>query len=127
MRVKVAVTVSACIIVIAHRPVPVQAPPQPPNVAVGSGVAVNTTTAPISKGAWQMAPHKIPSGSDVTLPEPCFVTVSGYVMRAKVAVTKRTRSTTSTHGPTPVHAPDQPVKVLVGSAVAVSVIDVPES
>ena len=70
----------------------------------------------------------MPRGVDVTLPLPLpvFVTVSGYVLAVKVAVTDfAVVIGTSQVAAVPVQAPDQPVKVESLAGVAVSVTRVP--
>jgi hypothetical protein len=54
------------------------------------------------------------------------VKVVGVVLE-KVAVTDLAWVMDTTHGPVPVHAPDQPVKLDPRAARAVSVTEVPES
>jgi hypothetical protein len=61
----------------------------------------------------------------VPLPLPDLVTDSVNVLRVKVAVTFFTVSIVTEQMPVPEHAPDQLVKLDVGSGVAVSVTAVP--
>src|SRR5690348_5012884 len=56
--------------VTTQAPVPLHAPPQPPNTAPSSGVAVSVTTAPCGKAAEQEAPQLMPAGWLVMLPAP---------------------------------------------------------
>ena len=68
---KVALTSRASDIVTSHGPVPEQpAPDQPENREPRSGWAVSVTSVPGSKPYWQVEPHSIPTGSEVTTPPP---------------------------------------------------------
>jgi hypothetical protein len=75
----VAVTDCALDNVTEHAPVPVHAPPHPPNVLDASGVAVRLTTVPLLNEDEHVLPQLIPVGFDVTVPPPIpfLVTVSG--------------------------------------------------
>ena len=128
-RVKLAVTDLAESTVAEQAPVPVQAPDQPANVEVASGVAVRVTTVPESKEAEQVEPQSMPAGAEVTAPPPVptFETESEWVTRVKVAVTDFAESTVAVQVPVPVQAPDQPAKVEVASGVAVRVTTVAAS
>jgi hypothetical protein len=64
------VTVVLADIVNLHVPRPVHRPDQPANVVEFSGVAVNTTTAPLEKLAVQVPGQLIPDGELVTFPPP---------------------------------------------------------
>ena len=67
----VAVTVVAALTATVHvDDWPAHAPLQPPNVEDGVGVAVRVTTVPFTKRSEQSAPQLMPSGLDVTVPEP---------------------------------------------------------
>jgi hypothetical protein len=68
--VKVAITALALSIVRSHSPVPVQAPDQPEKVEPTAGVAVSVTGVPASYTCEHVAPQSIPTGLDVTVPEP---------------------------------------------------------
>ena len=74
-----------------------------------------------------MAPHEIPTGELVTVPEPSVSTVSAYAgtTAVNVAVTARAALIVSEHVPVPVQAPLQPVKVEPVAGVAVSATAVP--
>src|SRR5256885_87220 len=76
IRVNVAVTALAAVIVTLHAPVPLHAPDQPANVDPVAALAVSNTTVPWVKLAEQVVPHEMPAGLDVTvpLPEPARVT-----------------------------------------------------
>ena len=65
----------------------------------------------------------MPAGAlaTVPMPVPLIVTVKVCGLSAKVAVTLRAWVIVTEQVPVPVHAPDQPVNVDVGPAVAVSV------
>ena len=54
----------------------------------------------------------MPSGVLVIVPLPVRVTVRTYIRRVKVAVTFLAESMVTVHVLVPVHAPDQPAKVL---------------
>ena len=56
---------------------PLQAPPQPPNVQPGSGLATSVTALPSAKRALHTAPQSMPAGVLVTFPSPVFETVTG--------------------------------------------------
>ena len=57
-------------------PVPLQAPPQPPNEVDCPGVAVRVTTVPIASTAVHAPGQAIPPVSEVTRPSPVTPTVS---------------------------------------------------
>jgi hypothetical protein len=75
------------------------------------------------------APQKIPTGADVTVPEPVRVTVSvnSSGCAVNVAPTSFAASIVTTQLPVPEHAPDQPANVDEASGVAVSVTSVPSA
>ena len=75
--VKVAPTDLAASMVTLQAPIPVQAPLQPAKVEPESAVAVEFTTAPLSKFAEHVGPQEIPAGELATVPVPVppFVTV----------------------------------------------------
>lgn len=66
----VAVMVALAVRVIAHAPVPVQAPDQPTNVEPELAVAVRLTDVPLAKLALHIDPQLIPEGLLVTVPVP---------------------------------------------------------
>jgi hypothetical protein len=71
LRLKIALTVVAAVIVVTHVPVPEQPPPlHPTKLDPTEGRAVRVTTVPESKDAAQMAPQLIPVGAESTIPEP---------------------------------------------------------
>ena len=69
----------------------------------------------------------MPSGVDVTVPEPepVFETFTVCFGRLNVAVTATTLSTVTVQGAVPLHAPPHPPNVEGASGVAVSVTEVP--
>jgi hypothetical protein len=70
----VAVTFLTAFIVTAQLvEVPVQAPPQPPNVYPLAGVAVRITFSPLEKSAEHVDPQLIPAGTLVTVPLPLWL------------------------------------------------------
>src|SRR6185369_2933089 len=71
LRLKLAVTVSAALIVTWQAPVPVQpAPFQPAKSESEDGVAVRVTEVPSANSAEQVEPQSIPAGALVTAPVP---------------------------------------------------------
>jgi len=120
---KVAVTAAAALLMVTvHVPVPLQPLPlHPVNVDPEAAVAVRTT-GPSAKFALHVAPQLIPAGALVTVPAPvpAKVTVTGYVVRAKVAVTACACVMLTEHVPVPEHAPLQPVNVDPAAGLSVS-------
>lgn len=121
--VKVAVTDLFAVIVTTQLPVPEQAPLQPVNVELGSGVAVSVTVAPCPKLAEHVAPQSIPAGLLVTVPEPEPVLPTVRVRNtSKVAVTVVSCLIEKVHVPVPVHPPPlHPTNTEFAPGVAVSV------
>lgn len=72
---KVAVTPCGPFITTVQAPLPLQAPPQPPNVPPPVAVAVSVTELPLTKLPLHVAPQLIPAGVLVTVPLPVLVTV----------------------------------------------------
>jgi hypothetical protein len=125
---KVAVTDRACVMETVQVPVPVQAPLQPVKADPLLAVAVNVTLVVSTNEAVQVAPQVMPLGLDEIEPEPvpAAAVVSVQVtLLAKVAVTVRAWVMGTVQVPVPVHAPDQPVKRLVLSAIGVRVTVAP--
>ncbi len=125
-----AVTLVSPPIVTTQVPTPLHPPPlQPAKVAPLAAVGVSVTLWPNWKPALQVEPQEIPAGLEVTVPRlaplPALLTDSVYWPSAKVAVTLCAPVMVTTHGPAPVQAPDQPVKVAPGMAEADSVTIVP--
>jgi len=118
--VNVAVTACACVMLTEHVPAPEHAPLQPVKVDPAAGLAVSTTV-PLNDPE-QVAPQLIPAGALVTVPvpAPANVTVSGYVVRAKVAVTACACVMLTEQVPVPEHAPLQPVNVDPAAGLSVS-------
>src|SRR3954447_6782754 len=113
-------------------PVPEQpSPDQPVKVELGSDVAVRVTTVPWAKAFAHVAPQLMPAGLELTepVPVPAGVTVSvlgGLIVN--VAITECAASIVTTQSPVPEHPePDQPVKVLFESGVAVNVTSLSKS
>jgi len=112
--VKVAETDVLAFIVTAHAPVPLHAPPQPANVELATGLAVNVTWVPGVKLPVQTVPQLIPAGLLVTapLPLPARITVNvGSVVFVKVAETDVSAFKVTAHTPVPVQAPPHPAKL----------------
>jgi len=85
-RANVAVTDWAAFMVTVQVPVPLQAPLQPVNVELGSGVAVSVTMVPLAKLAEQVAPQLIPAGLLVTVPVPVPVLLTESEKLCRVLV-----------------------------------------
>src|SRR3954447_2689485 len=69
--VNVAVTVVAAVSVSVHGVVPLQPPPdQPVNVEPVAATAVSVVMSPAEYVCWQVAPHAIAAGLEVTVPVP---------------------------------------------------------
>ena len=60
----------AALTVTTQVPVPLHAPPQPPNVEPAAAVAVSVNCAPGVTDSEQSDPHEIPAGALVTVPDP---------------------------------------------------------
>jgi hypothetical protein len=112
--VNVAVTDAAAVRLTVHESaVPVQPPPQPAKVEPVDGDAVRVMVLPTSKVLAHVAPHEMPVGKDVTVPEPVPIVVTASVapLLVNVAVTAVVAVTSTMHEPMPVQAPLQPPKV----------------
>ena len=59
-----------------------------------AGVPVSVTVAPYPNWDPQVAPHVMPAGKLVTVPEPCVLMLSGTVAWTKAAVSSRSPRTT---------------------------------
>ena len=123
LRVNVAVTLRAAVMLTVQAPVPVQAPVHPANVEPVPAAAARLTLVPLEKLALHALPQLTPPGVEVTvpLPVPLLVSVRVYVvgaLRAKAAVTLFAPSTTKVQLPVPVQAPLQPEKVDPAAEVA---------
>jgi hypothetical protein len=125
---KVAVTDSAALIVIAQVPVPLHpAPLHPANAEPVPAAAVSVTTVPSLKFALHVVPQLIPAGELVTVPVPvpAFVTVNPN-SGAKLAVTASAAFIVTTQVPVPLHpAPLHPVNADPLAGAAVNVTDAP--
>jgi hypothetical protein len=125
---KVAVTVVATVIDTVQGSVPVQPPPdQPVKADVPPAVALRTTSVPMSKEAWHVAPQLIPAGSEVTVPVPVpsLLTVSTR-SAVKLAFTVVAAVITTVQVPAPVQPPPvHPESRIPDAAVAVSSTLVP--
>ena len=77
-----AVTVLAASIVTLQSYRPEHAPDQPAKIEPGAGVALRTTSEPVTKPAEQVVPQSMPAGSELTdpAPEPDFEIVSAAVV-----------------------------------------------
>ncbi len=128
----ITVTFRAWSMLTAHDPAPAHAPLQPVKVEPASGMASRATTAPLVKLALHTAPQLIPPGLEamIPVPAPFFITLSITVLGGgavpNVAVRLRGAVMLTVHGPVPVQAPLQPVKVEPVPAAAVSVTAAPE-
>ena len=122
-----AVTAWFAFIVSAHVPVPEQLPDQPVNFEPKAAAAVSVTAVPSLYCAVQAAPHEIPAGELVTVPEPDPALLTVSVRSAtNVAVTVVSALSVTVHEAVPEHPPpDQPAKTEPGSAAALSVTEVP--
>jgi DMSO/TMAO reductase YedYZ molybdopterin-dependent catalytic subunit len=109
-------------------PVPVQPSPlHPSKVDPAAGSAVRVTGVPRAKGAVQALPQSMPTGLDVTAPEPLpvFVTDSARCSSAKAALIEVSPFTVKVQGLVVQPAPVKPAKSEPVSSVAVTVICVP--
>jgi hypothetical protein len=77
VELKFALTDFAASMVTLQAPAPLQAPLQPANVELESGLAVKLTTVPLAKLAEHVVPQEIPAGelATVPVPVPLFVIV----------------------------------------------------
>jgi hypothetical protein len=91
-------------------PLPLQAPPQPVNVAPPLGTAVSVTGVPLEKFIVHTDGQLIPDGELVTVPLPDTLTLSASPGTAKVAVTFSAALIVTTQLPKPLQAPLQPAK-----------------
>ena len=112
-----------------HGPVPEHAPDHPVNVESGAAEAFKVTEVPVENATEQLAPQSTPDGDDVTRPDPDPMKKSDTLyddgVRMNDAPTDLADVMDTTHDPVPEQAPDQPVKVESGAAVAYSATDVP--
>jgi hypothetical protein len=123
----VAETLRAAVMLTEHvGPVPLQDPPQPPNIAPPAGVAVSVTVVPELNVALHLValfPQLIEAPA--TWPGPETDTFRGKVPAEpplNVAITFLDASNVSEHVvPVPAQAPLQPVKVAPGAGAAVRV------
>ncbi len=117
----------AALSVTVQVPVPEQPPPlQPVKVEPAAGAAVKVTAVPLAYVAEQVAPHEIPAGALVTVPEPVLLTVSVKVGTAKVAVTVVAALSVTVQVPVPEQPPPlQPLNVDPAAGAAVKVTAVP--
>lgn len=128
MAVNTAFTEAAAVIVTVHVPVPEHPPPlHPPNVAAPVGAAVKVTVVPWPYTSLQSAPHEMPAGDEVTVPEPVpdFVVVNVYVFSVNAAFTLAAAVIDTVQVPVPVQAPLQPENVEPADGDTVSVTLVP--
>jgi hypothetical protein len=130
MGVKVAVTASSFVRVIAQVPVPVHPPDQPAKKKFVPGVSVSVTLVLIGKVAEHVpvvpVAQLMPAGVLVTVPVPPTVTETFACVGVKVAVTASLEFRVIKHVPVPVHPPPlHPLKAKFAPAAAVSVTLVP--
>ena len=107
-------------------PVPLQAPPQPENVAPEFGVSVSVTAVPAGKLALQAPGQAIPAGLLVTVPLPVTLTDS-RLDPVKTALTDFAALIVTEQDPAPLHAPLQFENTAPEPGVAVSVTVAPEA
>ena len=106
------------------RPELVQSPLQPAKVDPAAGLGIRVTTVPTAKGAEQMAPQLMPTGENVTVPEPAplFVMVRPSETRPKVATQVLSPSIAIVVlAELPVQLPLHPVKLELFAGAAISV------
>jgi hypothetical protein len=107
-------------------PVPLHAPPHPPNTDPSNGVADSATTVPLVKLAEHPLPQLIPAGLLVTDPAPLPASATDNVkfpVVLNVAVTDFAALIVTTQLPVPVHAPPHPANVDPLPGVSLSVTD----
>jgi hypothetical protein len=132
---KVAVTLRACDIVTEHAPVPVQAPLHPAKTLFAPALATSVTAALLGSCAAhvpvatppvivQLIPGAPPCSVTTPAPVPAPATLSVNTT-LNVAVTVWACDMVTTQAPVPVHAPPQPVKMLLAPGAALSVTAVP--
>ena len=86
----VAVTERAAVIdTVQLVAVPLQEPPQPPNVEPLAAAAMSVTDVPLLKFALQVLPQLMPDGDDVTVPLPLPLLVSESANEVLVPPTPR--------------------------------------
>ena len=108
------------------RAVPLHAPLHPENTQPLDGVAVRVTEVPLLNALVQVPPQLMPLGDETTVPVPLRVICSGWVIRAKVAVTLRAALIVTVQVPVPLHPlPLQPVRRMPSPGTAVSVTVLP--
>lgn len=124
-----ATTLLAWFIVTTQLPTPLQAPDQPANVELPVADALKVTTLLAATAAEHVAPQSMsPAGVIeiiLPLPAPVFETFSAYVVSEKLAPRSRAPFIVTTQLPVPLQAPDHPVNVEPGAALAESVTTVP--
>jgi len=109
-------------------PVPLQAPPHPPKMALAAGVAVSVTFVPNLKAASQVEGQLIPAGALVTVPVPVplnFTLSIGDEPTLKVAVTELSPFKVTVQVLAPPQAPSHPANVAPAAGSAVRVTWVP--
>ena len=129
VRVKVAVTERAWLIVTTQLPVPEQPSPlQPAKVEPAAAAPSASPGVSCETSAWQVAPQLIPAGELVTEPAPVPALITEELVgriALKVAVTERAWLIVTTQLPVPEQpSPLQPAKVEPAAADAVSVTSV---
>jgi hypothetical protein len=121
------VTDRAWFIITVQAPVPEQASDQPEKTEPAAGVAVRVTLVPKRKLREQVGEQLIPSGLELTVPEPVpdLLTVKVTGRSENVAVTDLAWVMPTVQVPVPEQSPDHPVKLEPGAGVAVRVTLVP--
>ena len=127
VRTNVVLTALTRSTITVHVPVPPHAPDQRANLHPAAGEAVSLTGVPARYASQQSAPHLIPRGALVTMPDPVFVTDSeNDEAGSKNAMTDAARATVVVQlARAPEHAPPHPVKLALASGRAVRVTLVP--
>jgi len=128
VRLNAAPTAVLLLTVTVHEAVPAHVPDQPANAEFVPAVAVRVTWVPGLNPAIQEVPQLIPAGALVTVPRPfpdrLTVRESGVTLNA--APKEVLPVSVIAQELWPVQAPDQPAKVELVAALAVSVTWVPE-
>src|SRR5690606_41195642 len=103
------------------------APTKPRKTESAPSIALSCTVLPLAKEALQLPGQSMPAGALMTRPVPVLAPASTSTLSRRVAAagsnsasTCCTPEATSSQGPTPSQAPDQPRNTLPDCAAAVS-------